>query len=175
MKLVENDLEIDFSNALYVLKFDQNNIAQSDFHDINAMPRVDFVVELDDEIYFIEIKDPGQPNPVDVGNIKLLKKLANGTLEASLVEKYLYSFIFRWAEDKLKKSVHYICLITLEGPLLPSITEGLEKQLRLLSTPSARWVRKPLVSCQVHNIETWLAVFPDWPVRRLSDSAPAGA
>lgn len=175
MKLAENDLEIDFTNVSVALKFDQTDAAHADFHDIGTMPRVDFVVEFNDEIYFVEIKDPGQPNPVDVGNAKLLKKIANGTLEASLVEKYLYSFFYRWAEDRLQKSVHYVCLITLESPMLLPIAEGLEKQLKLLASRSRRWVRKPLASCQVHNIDTWNTVFPDWPVTRRSAAAPAGA
>ncbi len=175
MKLAENDLEIDFTNVATALKFDQKDAALADFHDINAMPRVDFIVEFNNEIYFVEIKDPGQPNPADVGNTKLLKKIANGTLEASLIEKYLYSFFYRWAEDKLQKSVHYLCLITLESPMLPPITEGLEKQLKLLASTSSRWIRNPLASCQVHNIDTWNAVFPHWPVNRLSSFAPAGA
>lgn len=167
-KLREEGLEIDFTNAKYSLKFDQSDPAYPDYHDLNNMPRVDFVVELEDSIYFIEVKDPGRPDAVDVGGTKLLKKIENGTLEASLIEKYLFSFFFRWAENKLDKSVHYISLITLEGPMLSPLLDKLEKQLALLANPSRRWSRLPLVSCQIHNIETWQAVFPDWPVRRIA-------
>ena len=167
MKLEEDGLEIDFTNAIHALKFDQQNPQHQDFHDIQNMPRVDFVVELDNEIYFIEVKDPGRPNPADTGLGSFLVKLANGKLEDSLINKYWYSFIFRWAEDKLQKSVHYVCLITLESPLIPQITEGLERKLTLLSNSSSRWVRTPLASCQVHNLETWADIFPYWPVTRL--------
>jgi len=166
-RLTEDGLEINFTNAIHALKFDQQDKTHPEYHDIEEMPRVDFVVELENDIYFIELKDPGRPNPVDEGNKKLLKKLANGTLEASLIEKYLFTFIFRWAEDKIHKSVHYVCLITFESPLLVTISEGLDRHLRLLYTPSARWGRKPLASCQVHNIETWTEIFPNWPVTRL--------
>ncbi len=96
-KLKEDGLEIDFTNAQYTLKFDQNDPEHVDFHDLQNMPRVDFIVELAEAIYFVEIKDPGRPDAVDIGGRKMLKKIENGTLEASLIEKYLFSFFFRWA------------------------------------------------------------------------------
>ena len=173
-KLREYGLEIDFTDAQHVLKFDQNDPAYPEFHDLQNMPRVDFVVELQDSIYFIEVKDPGRPDAVDVGGTKLLKKIENGTLEASLIEKYLFSFFFRWAEDKLGKSVHYVSLITLESAMLLPILDRLEKQLAHLSKPSVRWTRLPLASLQVHNIETWTDVFPQWPVTRIHAATAAG-
>jgi hypothetical protein len=175
-RLEEGGLEIEFTDAQRALKFDQNDAAHADFHDLQNMPRVDFIIELPEAIFFVELKDPGRPDAVDTGGSRLLKKVENGTLEASLIEKYLFSFFFRWAENKLDKSVHYLCLITLESPMLQQIEEKLEKQLKQLSEKSSRWVRLPLISCQVHNIETWTKVFPNWPVKRLAAAAlPADA
>lgn len=173
-KLEENGLQIDFVGAKHAMKFDQNDPDHPEFHDLQNMPRVDFIVEMEDSIYFIEVKDPGRPDAVDVGGTKLLKKIVDGTLEASLIEKYLFSFFFRWAERRLEKTVHYVSLITLESPLLQPIIDGLERQLINLSKKSVRWNREPLASCQVHNIETWQAVFPDWPVTRLAAAAAGG-
>ena len=170
-KLQEEDLQIDFVGAQHAMKFDQNDPSHPAYHDLQNMPRVDFIVEMDEAIYFIEVKDPGRPDAVDVGGTKLLKKIVEGTLESSLIEKYLFSFFFRWAECRLEKSVHYISLITLDSPLLQPIIDGLEKQLTNLSKKSKRWEREPLVSCQVHNIETWGAVFPEWPITRISDAS----
>ena len=167
-KLQEYGLQIDFVGAQHAMKFDQNDPAHPEYHDLQNMPRVDFIVEMADAIYFVEVKDPGRPDAVDVGGTKLLRKIVDGTLEASLIEKYLFTFFFRWAERRLEKSVHYVSLITLESPLLQPIIDELERQLTNLSKNSVRWDRAPLASCQVHNIETWEAVFPDWPVRRLA-------
>ncbi|WP_053062253.1 hypothetical protein [Desulfovibrio sp. TomC] len=172
--LQEDGLQIDFVGAQHVMKFDQNNPDQPDYHDLQNMPRVDFIVEMENAIFFIEVKDPGRPDAIDVGGAKLLKKIVEGTLEASLIEKYLFSFFFRWAERRLEKSVHYVSLITLESPLLQPIIDGLERQLTNFSKKSVRWDREPLASCQVHNIETWEAMFPDWPVTRLAPAAAAG-
>lgn len=149
------------------MKFDQNDPTQPEYHDLQNMPRVDFIVETEEAIYFIEVKDPGRPDAVDIGGTKLLKKIVDGTLEASLIEKYIFSFFFRWAERRLEKSIHYVSLITLDSPMLQPIIDGLEKQLINFSKKSIRWEREPLASCQVHNLETWQAVFPHWPVTRL--------
>ena len=167
-KLQENDLQIEFVGAQYAMKFDQNESDHLEYHDLQNMPRVDFIVEMEDSIYFVEVKDPGRPDAVDVGGTKLLKKIEDGTLVDSLFEKYLFSFFFRWAERRLGKSVHYVSLITLESPLLQPIIGGLERQLARLSKKSVRWDREPLASCQVHNIDTWHVMFPNWPVTRLS-------
>ncbi len=174
-KLTEKDIEIDFVGALNVLKFDQNDSAHPEFHDLQNMPRVDFIAEFEDSIYFVEVKDPSQPGAADVGGTKFLKKIVAGTLEASLIEKYIFSFWFRWAENCLDKSVHYVSLITLESALLQPIIAGLDTQLsHHFSKKSNRWDRDPLASCQVHNLETWQAVFPQWPVTRRSEVAFPG-
>jgi hypothetical protein len=170
-KLQENGLQINFIGAQHVMKFDQNDPEHSEYHDLQNMPRVDFIVEMEKDIYFVEVKDPGRPDAVDIGATKLLKKIVAGTLEASLIEKYLFSFFFRWAERRLEKSVHYVSLITLESALLQPIIDGLERQMINLSKKSVRWEREPLASCQVHNIETWQAVFPHWPIKRLTITA----
>lgn len=167
-KLTENGLEINFVGSVGTIKFDQDDPALPEFHDIRNMPRVDFIVEMPDSIYFIEVKDPGQPNALDVGAAKFLKKVAEGTLIASLIEKYLFTFFFRWAEGCLNKSVHYISLITLEGALLQPLIDGMERQLAChFAEDSCRWNRYPLASCQVHNMETWHETFPDWPLSRI--------
>ena len=77
-KLVENDLQIDFVGAQHVMKFDQNDPGHPEFHDLQNMPRVDFIVEMEDSIYFVEVKDPGRPDAVDIGGTKLLKKIEAG-------------------------------------------------------------------------------------------------
>ena len=93
-KLQEDGLQIDFVGAQHAMKFDQNDPDHPEYHDLQSMPRVDFIVEIEDAIYFIEVKDPGRPDAVDVGGTKLLKKIVEGTLGASLIEKYLFPFFF---------------------------------------------------------------------------------
>jgi len=77
-KLQEGGLQIDFVGAQHVMKFDQNEPGHPDYHDLQSMPRVDFIVEMEDAIYFVEVKDPGRPDAEDVGGTKLLKKDRRG-------------------------------------------------------------------------------------------------
>ena len=171
-ELEELDLAIDFQDAAVPpLKFDQQDRNLADYHDLENMPRVDFVVELDSDIYFIELKDTNRPDAADPGGATFMKKIANGKVEQSLAEKYLYTFFFRWAEGKLNKHIHYVCLITLEDPMVNILADDLAKTLRHLRTPSGRWIKKPLASCQIHSLQSWKETFPQWPVRRLSDAA----
>ncbi len=174
-ELDEGKLKFNFTDAEKSMKFDQSDSSLPNYHDLNNMPRVDFIVELQDDIYFIEVKDPGQPGAADANSTKFFKKVVDGTLVASLVEKYIFTFLFRWAEVALNKSVHYVCLITLDSSSLLPIMEDLNNQFaQHLNTSSIRWNRLPLASCQVHNITTWTAVFPDWPITRITPTSGAG-
>jgi len=170
-ELKELDLAIAFQNAVTPpMKFDQKDPIHTDFHDLANMPRVDFIVELDKAVYFIELKDTNRPDAADPDGATFMKKIAIGKVEQSLAEKYLYTFFFRWAENELHKQVHYVCLITLEDPMVNILADDLAKTLRHLLKPSKRWTRQPLASCQVHSMQSWAEAFPEWPIRRLSDT-----
>lgn len=175
--LEEQDLHINCADTVHTLRFDQQDKEHPEYHDVPNMPRVDFIIETEDSIYFVEVKDPNRPDAADVGGKAFLKKVVDGSLTASLIEKYVFSFFFRWAEKQLEKSVHYVFLVTLESALLQPIIDEFERLFasRLPNT-SARWQRYPLASWQVHNMETWNRVFPNWPITRLSSAAaPQGA
>lgn len=69
MKLRERDLEIDFTNAIDAIVFDQMKADQPGYHGIGQMHRVDFVVELEEAILFVEVKDPGNPKAQALFNL----------------------------------------------------------------------------------------------------------
>ncbi len=170
-ELEELDLSISFKDAVVQpLKFDQRDPNHAEYHDLASMPRVDFIVELDSDVYFIELKDTNRPDAADPSGATFMKKIASGKVEQSLAEKYLYTFFFRWAEGQLNKHVHYVCLITLEDPMVNILADDLNITLRHLLTPSKRWLKKPLASCQIHTLQSWAEVFPDWTIRRLSNA-----
>jgi hypothetical protein len=135
------------------------------------MPRVDFIVEFENDIIFIEVKDPEHPDTEPEHLERFKEKIDNQKLESSLADKYHYSFFFRWGEGQLNKTVHYLSLITLETALLADIDDGLNRKLHLLNNSSSRWIRRPLGNCQIFNIETWNENFPSWPITRISSQA----
>lgn len=166
-KLREKDIEIDFAGALNALRFDQDDRNSPEYHDLRNMNRVDFVVETEQLIYFIEVKDPSRADLDDVKRKPILRKIQSGELEDSYVNKYICTFLFRWAEGKLDKSVRYIVLVTLEAPLLLSLNECLQNRFDRVRRKSNRWIRLPLESCEAHNLDTWNKCYPMWPVSRL--------
>lgn len=173
MKLRERDLEIDFTDAIDAIVFDQMKADQPNFHGIGQMHRVDFVVELEAAILFVEVKDPGNPKAQSKGLEKFHGELQNGTLSDTFAAKFIDTFLYRWAEACLEKPVHYINLVTLEDiELLPSFSDEIAKKLPPMGMSVPRWRRQLFENCQVFNIELWNASFPKWPACRLTPAVP---
>lgn len=169
MKLRERDLEIDFTNAIDAIVFDQMTADQPGYHGIGQMHRVDFIVELEEAILFVEVKDPGNPKAQAKGLAKFHGELQDGTLSDTFAAKFIDTFLYRWAEECLQKPVHYISLVTLEeNELLPNFSDEIAKKLPPMGKSVPRWKRQLVENCQVFNIELWNASFPKWPVVRVS-------
>lgn len=169
MKLRERDLEIDFTNAIDAIVFDQMKADQPGYHGIGQMHRVDFVVELEEAILFVEVKDPGNPKAQAEGLAKFHGELQDGTLSDTFAAKFIDTFLYRWAEDCLQKPVHYISLVTFEdNELLPNFSDEIAKKLPPMGKSVPRWKRQLVENCQVFNIELWNASFPKWPAARIA-------
>ncbi len=175
MKLRERDIEIEFTDAIDALVFDQMKSDQPNYHGIGEMHRVDFIVEFEKAIVFVEVKDPGNPKAQEKGLKKFQKELNNGTLSTTFASKFIDSFFYRWAEDRLSKTVYYLNLVTLESELLPNLSDEIAGKLSPSGKSSPRWQRHPVQNCQVFNIETWNENFPKWPVTRLAAVAAGGS
>lgn len=168
MKLRERDIEIEFTDAIDALVFDQMQQDQPNYHGIGEMHRVDFVVEVDEAIVFVEIKDPSNPRAQEKGVEKFRKELIDGTLSSTFAAKFIDSFLYRWAEEKVHKPVYYLNLVTLDAELLPNFSDEIAKKLPPMGKAMPRWKRQLVVNCQVFNLDTWNDNFPKWPVTRLA-------
>lgn len=174
MKLRERDLEIDFTDAIDAIVFDQMKVDLPGYHGIGQMHRVDFVVELEEAILFVEVKDPGNPKAQAEGLAKFHGELQDGTLGDTFAAKFIDTFLYRWAEECLHKPVHYISLVTFEdSELLPSFSDEIAKKLPPMGKTVPRWRRQLAVNCQVFNIELWNENFPKWPVARVPANSAA--
>jgi hypothetical protein len=165
--LVESDLEITLPAGAHGRKLDDPAT-----HGLShCMKAVDFVVELVDKIYFIELKDPDNPSATTERRAKFLLKLTSGTLDADLQRKFRDSFLYEWASNRADKPIVYVVLLGMAA-LSPADlllrTESLKKQLPL-SGPSGRAWPRPFVSgCAVMNLAAWNRQLGLMPVRRLS-------
>lgn len=168
MILKERDLEFNFTDAIDALIFDEmQDENASNYHGIGLMPRVDFVVELENAILFVEVKDPSHPLAQELNIQKFHQKLIEGKLAKSFADKYVSTFIYRWAEEKVDKPIHYISLVTLDEELLGNLTDEIKALLPPMNHATPRWKKQFVSNCQVFNIDSWNENFPKWPVTRI--------
>ena len=168
MKLENIDgFSFDFTDALDAFVFDEKDLSNKHFHG-QPMKAVDIVVELADAYLFVEMKDFDDPKTyntqdfLDDQDLKT-KKDKFKWLKNYLKYKYRDSYLFRHAENKVDKPIHYICLLTFENPLNEIMQKTLRRELPV-GRASKRWVRELVKSCFVVNVEKWNRNFPRWPV-----------
>jgi hypothetical protein len=167
MVLTEGDLQISLPDGAVGRKFDDGKS-----HGLtHCMKAVDFVVELEDRILFIEFKDPENPSARPDEKKKFLQQLQSGNLDADLKIKYRDSFLYEWASGQATKPIYYLVLIgasvLTEADLLAR-TDALKKQLPVLGPGDKPWKKPFVAGCAVMNIKKWNEKFPDFPVIRLS-------
>ena len=159
----------DFTDAIEAFVFDEKDRTKSRYHGA-PMKAVDIVVEFNESYLYVELKDFHDP---DLYNIKLA--IDNDDLQTRhdsfkhlkryLTYKYRDSYLFRSAEHKVDKPIHYLCLLTFDNALNTRMQKALTKELPV-GKPSRLWQQEIAKSCQVLNIESWNRNFPKWPVTR---------
>ncbi|NLK49085.1 MAG: hypothetical protein GX294_00375 [Candidatus Cloacimonetes bacterium] len=136
----------DFPNALNAFKFDSTDKNDPYFHGA-PMKAVDMIVEFENEYVFIEIKEFYDRSKYEDDRIlesfdRKDNKSALNLLKESLKYKYRDSLLYRFAESKADKPIHYLCLLNLKPSALYGIAKVLRKELPV-GIPCARW-KKPL-------------------------------
>lgn len=181
MRIEADGFAFDFSDALDVFCFDEKDKTKPHFHGLShAMRAVDLVVELPTNYLFIEIKnfhaadDYDFKRTVDAAQ-RDVRHAHFHHLRDVLRDKFRDTWLYRWAEEKTDKPIHYLCLLTLDNAMLSLMGKELQRQLPA-GTTGPRWSRALAQSCTVVNLERWNANFPKWPVvltRHLSASKSA--
>ncbi|MGJ8655057.1 MAG: hypothetical protein ACSHX6_01300 [Akkermansiaceae bacterium] len=171
--LVEDDIEIDFSTSLDAFVFDDMEKSSPGYHEVGQLCRVDFIVEEESRIYFIELKDPEHPRSTPRSRTKFQNKLGHSDFHQSFVAKYMETFMYRWCESKADKEIHFVILINIEGGLLPNLRDQIDRKLPFHSLRCTRWIRKMVASCNVLNLEQWNAssLGKKWPAKRISTAS----
>lgn len=171
MKVVKTDgFEFRFTDAVDAFVFDETDEAKPTFHGA-PMKAVDIVAEFEDAYVYVELKDYADPSIYDVlsansGNETSDRQKKFKWLKSYLKYKLRDSYLYRHAEDKVEKPVHYICLINFDNALNGRMQKSLKKELPV-GKPSHRWTRALTTSCKVVNLHKWNENFPKWPVKRL--------
>lgn len=165
--LAENDLQIILPTGVTSRKFDDANS-----HGLShCMKAVDFIVELDDRIYFIEFKDPQDPNARSKDRDKFLAKFKSGELDSDLKTKYRDSWLYEYAEGRTQKPIYYLVLIgadSLSPAELLARTDALQRQIPMNGPNGGQWKKPFAAGCIVMNLAAWNRHVPDMPANRIS-------
>ena len=165
--LEEGDLAISFPRGTDARKFDDATHGLS-----HCMKAVDFIIELTepDRIFFIEIKDPDNPQVPPKSRKEFAKNFLAEKLDADLTQKFRDSFLYEWACGNVSKPVYYwvvIGLCTLTPVELLTRTDALKQKLPVRGPASGKWKRNMVENCAVFTIQTWNRSFPKYPIARM--------
>jgi hypothetical protein len=169
----ESDIQIDFPTAISVRNFDKEPHGLS-----HCMKAVDFVVEFSEKIFFIEIKDPDNPNATVENKTEFIEKLTSGVLiEKDLKTKCRDSFLYEYCMERVHKPIHYCVIIgseNLSEADLQNQSDLLAKHIPVTSPSSNPWKRCFIQSSHIFNFRTWNSIFKDFPITRISQHNPQG-
>ncbi len=177
MKVVAADgFEFQFTDALDAFVFDEKDRTKPTYHGA-PMKGVDIVAEFEEAYVYVELKDYDDPSSYDVRNAandeqKKARQDSFKWLKNYLKYKFRDSYLYRHAEQKVDKPVHYVCLLTFENALNGHMQKSLKQELPV-GKASSRWVQPLATSCHVVNLQKWNENFPKWPVTRLADAEGA--
>jgi hypothetical protein len=171
MKVNADGFSFDFTDALDAFVFDEKDKMKSTYHG-QPMKAVDIVAEFPNAYVFVEMKDFHDPASYDIMDLTSeedlkAKRAGFKWLKNYLKYKYRDSYLFRYAEKKVDKPIHYICLLTFDNALNTAIRKALQKELPV-GLASRRWKQEIVKSCQVVNVAKWNENFPKWPVSHAS-------
>lgn len=165
MKIDADGFSFDFTNAIDAFVFDEKDTSKPNYHGA-PMKGVDIIAELDEAYVFVEMKNYDDPDSFKdaLSSEDEEAKRANFTwLKDYLKYKYRDTYIYRHAEGKTDKPIHYICLLTFDNALNSRMQHSLKRELPV-GKASRRWIREIANSCQVVNVNSWNRNFPKWPV-----------
>ncbi|ABK43091.1 conserved hypothetical protein [Magnetococcus marinus MC-1] len=170
---MEGELYFDFSQALSVISLDGHGQGHGMSH---LMKAVDFVVEWEQELWLIEIKDPEKstiPKQHRVAQLESFhqKLSSQSLLHAELFPKLIDSLIYLGLNQGIsKKPMRYLTLIGMSSLQPPFLTVLKDALLNLhggclLGRPTKGWEKG--FDVHLFNLELWNEWFPHCPASRI--------
>lgn len=169
---IESELEFTLPTELVWEELDRQGVTLP-----NGLKLVDFVIDLEDALLLVEIKDPSCSTTPELGQRQYFTKLRNDDiLKAELTPKGRGSYTFLHLMERDAKPMKYIVVLGLEAfdvdmckPLLTTFADRLTRSIR--KEASAPWKRIYIQECVVLSVDGWNERFREWPIRRLTGSS----
>lgn len=135
-----------------------------------GLKAVDWILDLPERIYFVEIKDPEAPGAeVHKESKRFLQDFLASNPTPNLAAKFRDSFLYEWACDRVEKPISYFLVVasgTLDDPQLLALTDDLRRRMPV-GTP-ANWIRPIAHDCHVVNVAKWNELLPQYALSRDS-------
>ena len=164
--LREGELQIDLPSSAQGWKFDDQTHGLSHC----GLKAVDWIIDLQDETYFVELKDlDASAATRHDQRTKYLNDLEAGRKDDDLVRKFRDSFIYQWARGQVGKPIIYLVVIAcraLDRRMLLHHTEALRRKLPS-GVPDV-WKQAIAEDVLVLNERTWNERFGNFPIERMS-------
>lgn len=164
--LIEGDLKVILPVGAEARKFDDGSHGLS-----HCMKAVDFIVELDDRVLFVEFKDPDAPLADAERRDKFLQEFQSGELDKKLQYKYRDSYLYEFASGRVHKPIYYFVLIgakALSDAELLARTDALKRSLPVCGANGKPWKKPFVAGCAVMNLLSWNKALPMYPASRVS-------
>lgn len=162
----EGEIALDFSSAAHHFRLDEQGVPRPE-----GMKLVDFVVEDEDRILLVEIKDPSDAGTTEKDRLAFAKKLQTNLLvNADLTPKARDSYCYLHLMERDKKPCLLVFLLGLESlNSEPALLMGLRERLlqRVRHESAQPWVRRYVSDCVVVSLEGWNKAFPMYPASRV--------
>lgn len=172
----EGELEFDFSAARQAEKLDDKGKKLPE-----GMKFVDFVVEEEQKLILLEIKDPScKPKGSDAkAEVAIEKQRAEFVkdlhkdhwIAQELVPKARDSYTFLHLMARDSKPTVYVLFIGSDKLMFePALLAAFKDRLlaRIRHEADQAWVREYVSDCLIVTEATWPSVFPDYPLLRLT-------
>ncbi len=133
------------------------------------MKAVDFIVEFSTYYLFVEVKDPDCSTASPERRERYKSELTMPVFCQALARKYRDSFLYRWAEKKTEKPIHYVVLVQLTGlgaPQYLALQRSLQRELPTTNEPG-NWSRSIVSGLAVLDMHTWNQLGRYGTVRRV--------
>jgi hypothetical protein len=166
------DLEFSFPDELAREELDRQGVKLP-----VQMKFVDLVIERDEDVLLIEIKDPSNARAPTKEHQSYFKRLSdNSILTQELTPKARGSYTYLHLMERDAKPFKYVVLLGLDAfdpaqqkALLTGFKDRLLADIRCeTDTP---WRRQHIADCVVLSVDTWNKTFADWPVTRVAAAA----
>lgn len=149
----EGNLRLDFSKAEKAERFDDRKR-----HKVQSWRKVDFVVEQENELWLIEVKEPKSEASIKSRSYRKLGRKAK--------DSFLYLYLMNRITDEKPVKYFVIEALSFDRTLLVTASDSLRKTVGITNPP---WSIHPFFqSAVMFNLDTWNKNFPEFPISLTS-------